>query len=150
MKTYQGGEKVKSGFYFSFREKDLQDIPDQGVLPGNHEDHYVKVPGLFVILGGPIIGLLYIMFLPFIAFAMVLSVAAKAFWAGTRSVALQLEHVATANWRPGFAFFAWWKHSTKKETLTETGDSNESDTPPVDALSELEKDIEERRKEGQK
>jgi len=148
MKRYYGGEKVKGGFYFSFKDKDLITVEkDSGILPGEDTDAYFKVPLLVMLTAGPLIGLVYVIFLPFIAFAMVLSVAAKKVWGAARWTGYWLLQAATASWRPGVAYLAWWKHSAKNKEQKNAAESKTPETPVADTLTEMEKEIAGRRNE---
>jgi hypothetical protein len=71
MTTYNGNSKVKSGYYFSTNTLGVEVISDDGgTLPGPATRRYVSVPfpALFVIV--PVVGLAFLMFLPFIGFAL--------------------------------------------------------------------------------
>jgi hypothetical protein len=148
MKRYYGGEVVKSGIYLSLRRKDLITIENEGdSLVGENNDSYVNVPPLAMILVGPFIGLIYVIFLPFISFAMILGLAARRVWLGVRQIGESLLGVATANWRPGVAYFGRGKQSRKRDMprfCEKPEEGKEAKTP--DLLSELEKEIERKRK----
>jgi hypothetical protein len=72
MITKRAGEAAKVGFYFNTRtwEIDLH-RKDGGALPGGDRDLYVRVPALALIFLGPFIGFVFVIFLPFIGFALV-------------------------------------------------------------------------------
>jgi hypothetical protein len=74
-----------------------------GLLPGPVEHHYVKVPALLLLALAPVLGGLFVVFLPFIGFALL-------FWlAGKKAVGVGYrwaqETHATRAWRPGEAYF---------------------------------------------
>lgn len=145
MKRYEGGNEVKGGFYFNTRQKDLVTVEkDFGMLPGDETDTYVKVPLLFMLTAGPVIGLIYVIFLPFVAFAMILSVAGKRAWTGVRWFGNWMLQAATANWKPGVAYLLWWRHSRKEQKTDEIAPTV-STTTKADALSDMEQEIAERR-----
>lgn len=149
MRRYQGGNEVKGGFYFNTNRKDLVTLEDDfGVLPGNETDTYIRVPLPVMLVGGPIIGLIYVIFLPFVAFAMVMFVGAKKAWAGARWFGTWMLQAATASWKPGVAYLAWWRHSEKrKEQTIEAKTPTAEKAETRDELSKLEKEIADRRKE---
>lgn len=149
MKRYQGGNEVKGGFYFNTSKKDLVTLEDDfGVLPGNETESYIRVPLPVMLAAGPIVGLIYVIFLPFVAFAMVLEVAAKKAWAGVRWFGYWLLQAATASWKPGVAYLAWWRHSEKrKEEKAEAKPPAAGTVSTRDELSKMEKEIADRRKE---
>jgi hypothetical protein len=71
MKSYRGTETVEPGLYFNLRQLAFKSIDTTGALPGNPEDVYRRVPVLALLLVGPVMGLAFVVFLPFIGFAMV-------------------------------------------------------------------------------
>src|SRR3989337_3928677 len=112
MKRYYGGEVVKRGFYLSLKRKDLVTIESEwGLWPSGSNDFYFEVPPLLMIVVGPLMGLIYVIFLPFISFAMIVGLVANKLWLGVRWIGESLLGVAAANWRPGVAYFAWWSQS---------------------------------------
>ena len=71
MRTYRGTETVEPGLYFNLRQLSFKSVDEEGPLPGEPEDIYRRVPMLALLLVGPVMGLAFVVFLPFIAFAMV-------------------------------------------------------------------------------
>jgi hypothetical protein len=71
MTTYRGNSKVKSGYYFSTRSFGIEVVPEGGgTLPGPAEVRYVGVPFPLLFVLAPIVGLAFLVFLPFIGFAL--------------------------------------------------------------------------------
>jgi len=71
MKELEGGTKVPGGFYFDKTTWQLVTVNGKdGLLPGDAKDLYFKVPLPLVIIGSPIVGGAFVMFLPFIGFAL--------------------------------------------------------------------------------
>jgi hypothetical protein len=71
MTTYNGNSKVKSGYYFSTNSLSVEVISeDGGTLPGPVTTHYVSVPFPLLFVVVPVVGLAFLMFLPFIGFAL--------------------------------------------------------------------------------
>ena len=72
MTTRKAGEAAKVGFYFNLRtwELDLH-RKDGGALPGGDDDRYMRVPALALLVFGPVMGFFFVIFLPFIGFALV-------------------------------------------------------------------------------
>ena len=78
MFNYRGGNSVKSGFYWDLTNWEIVTIAGKGgVLPENGTHRYVKVPIPFLVMIAPILGLLFVVFLPFIGFAMVLGLVGR-------------------------------------------------------------------------
>jgi len=117
MKHYKGTEKVEPGLYFNLRQLAFKSIDDEGPLPGKREDVYRRVPMLALLVVGPVLGLVYVMFLPFIGFAMVawlLGVKATHLAAGAARSAAR---VLRPGWEPSMAFLS----RTKPATTTREG-----------------------------
>jgi hypothetical protein len=72
MTTKRAGEAAKAGFYFNTRtwEMDLH-RKDGDALAGTTADRYVRVPAAALLVVGPIMGFFFVIFLPFIGFALV-------------------------------------------------------------------------------
>ena len=72
MTMKKAGEAAKAGFYFNTRtwELDLH-RKDGGALPGDDGDRCVRVPAAALLVLGPTMGFFFVIFLPFIGFALV-------------------------------------------------------------------------------
>ena len=117
MRHYKGTEKVEPGLYFNLRQLSFKSIEDEGPLPGKREDIYRRVPMLALLVVGPFLGLTYVVFLPFIGFAMVawlLAVKATHLAAGVASGAIR---ALRPGWEPSMAFL----HRTKPAKTTREG-----------------------------
>lgn len=67
MNTTTGGTKVRGGFYWDKAEWEMTVVPAEGgMLPGGSERRYLRVPVVALLLLGPIMGGLFVGFLPFI------------------------------------------------------------------------------------
>ena len=78
-------------------------ISHEEVLPGDNKTVYAKVPSVAVILAGPILGLLFAVFLPFIAIAMAVTLIGKKVVSGMVSMTTKS---ASFGWRPIEAYLA--------------------------------------------
>lgn len=137
MKRHHGGTEVRPGFYWSLGEWSVVTVSrTSGTLPGGAEQRYVKVPAPLLLLLAPLMGGLYVMFLPFIGFAVALGFAgAKVSRALERAFAGLIATVSPA-WQPGEAYFAG-KHEGEH---AEAGEG-EAATP----LASLEREVEAKR-----
>ena len=107
MFRYTGGETTRHGFYWNARTWSINLVERQGgVLPGDAQDRYARIPVLAMLLIAPIMGAAYVIFLPFIGFAMVLDFVARRVARGARAGALALAAVVSPRWRPGEAYLA--------------------------------------------
>lgn len=113
MLRYNAGSKVGKGTYWNFANGERIDVSDEGVLPGGKRTVYFRLPATGIIVLGPIIGLLYAAFLPFIGIAMLIKVvlqkAAQMAFSSAKSR-------ASFGWRPSESYLAGQK---KKEGPSE-------------------------------
>jgi hypothetical protein len=71
MTTYNGNSQVKSGYYFSFSTLGVEVIGEEGGrLPGAASTRYFSIPFPLLFVVVPVVGLTFLMFLPFIGFAL--------------------------------------------------------------------------------
>ena len=106
MRRYRGTEKVEPGLYFNLRQLAFKSIDDEGPLPGRPDEVYRRVPMLALLVVGPFLGLLYVIFLPFIGFAMVawlLATKAGYLAAGAARGAVR---ALRPGWEPSMAFLS--------------------------------------------
>ena len=123
MITYDGGTSVKSGFYWDLKAWSLTTRSGKGgILPGGPDRRYVKVPIPMVLLLAPVMGGLYVMFLPFIGFAMVFAYAMRGVGLGLRRALGALNATVAPTWTPAEAHFVSEHHAEpvagKDETVT--------------------------------
>ncbi len=65
MISYHGGQVVKGGCYLNFSTWEFESVASEGgILPGNKETKYRRLPLPVVMIVGPLIGLAYIVFSP--------------------------------------------------------------------------------------
>jgi hypothetical protein len=153
MKRYSGNQVVKKGIYLSLKRRDFVTIESESdLLPGASDERYVKIPPIAMIVLGPIMGLMYVIFLPFISFAMVAGLIANKAWAGIGLIAESLlGDAAAVNWKPSVAYLAWWRQPKKGKKHYVQGKPKEEKKPKTqDMFSELEKEIAQKREEASK
>lgn len=125
MTTYNGGAAVTFGYYFNRGTCELAAIPKEGgVLPGDSDSRFSRVPVVVLLVAAPILGAMYAIFLPLIGFMLVLQHLGR-FAARTagRASATVLEAVAPA-WLPGHAYFA---DKARKRAAAKTPDQSATD-----------------------
>jgi hypothetical protein len=107
MAKYTSGMQVGGGYYWSARNWEVEVIPDEGgKLEGGPNAKYVKVPfpALFVIV--PLVGALFLMFMPFIGFALFAYAVAKKMAGGVKQGATELAStVQPGSFAAGSAYF---------------------------------------------
>jgi hypothetical protein len=139
MAKYTGGEKVGGGYYWNLRSWEVEVVSSEGGrLKAADGARYVKVPfpALFVIV--PLLGALFLMFLPFIGFALLAYAVAKKIKGGVKQSATELAAtVQPGSFAAGSAYF--------------TGKPGEEEKKPQGAtspeLDRLEKEIASRKVE---
>jgi hypothetical protein len=71
MFQHKGGTMVGRGTFWNLHTGEKEVMKCEGILPGNEQTSYLKAPSIAIVLIGPVIGLFYVMFLPFIGLAMI-------------------------------------------------------------------------------
>ena len=137
MTTYTGTQDVEPGLYLNTKTFRLTTLERPGLLPGTLNDRYRRVPMLLMLAAAPLVGLAYVVFLPFIGF-----VAVGALLGGKvmQFAASTAEHAGRARrpaWAPLAAFFSRHKAAPTPP--------EEKKAPETDAWSEsVEKHLYER------
>lgn len=76
LKTLNGGQVAKSGFYFNLADWTMHVAPKQGeVLPGAETTRYLALPTAMILVAAPVISLAFVIFLPFIGLALLVKAA---------------------------------------------------------------------------
>lgn len=71
MKQRLANEAAKAGFYFNTRTWELHlHRTDGEALPGQEGDRFFRIPAATLLVLGPMMGFLFVIFLPFIGFAL--------------------------------------------------------------------------------
>jgi len=72
MTTYTGTQEVEPGLFVNTGSLRVTSVERRGALPGAATEHYRRVPMLVMLLLAPLLGLAFVIFLPFIGFAVML------------------------------------------------------------------------------
>ncbi len=116
MSRYAAGSKVAQGFYWNVGRWELANVPaGGGSLGGQSGDTFVRIPFLAALVLAPVMGLVYVMFLPFIGFAMLLGLVGKAVGRGVHRVFVGTAAAVQPSWRPGEAYLTGEKHDEAKK-----------------------------------
>jgi hypothetical protein len=75
MRSYKANQHVDSGVYFCVRRLAFRSMEEAGPLKGAAGDVYRRVPALAMLFVGPLLGLLFLIFLPFVGIVMAARVA---------------------------------------------------------------------------
>lgn len=123
MTTYRGNDKVEPGLYLNIRQLSFKTISEKPApLPGTSRDIYRRVPMIVMLASAPLLGLVYVMFLPFIGFAMVTYLLGTKAVHLAAGVARHAVRVLRPGWEPSHAFLARSKPGKTSETPTESVD----------------------------
>jgi hypothetical protein len=98
-----GGQRAGAGTYWNMMNGERVDLSQESVLPGGRNDRYIKAPSVLAVAAGPLLGLIFAIFLPFIGIAMAAGIA-------IRKVMEALSDVAAGSmsfgWRPLEAYLS--------------------------------------------
>ena len=111
-----GGETVTKGNYWNFSNGDRISMENGGVLPGDGTATYYKASPFVILAAGPVLGLIYAAFLPFIGLAIIAKMLFAKLFGGTLE---GLSRVAAFNWSPSEAYLAG---KQQKKSTTESKD----------------------------
>jgi hypothetical protein len=137
MAKYTGGMKVTSGYYWNARGWEVEVVPQGGgQLKGPPTAKYLKVPFPILFVVVPVMGALFLVFLPFIGFALFAYAIAKRIGGGVKRGATELASTVQPGMVPGEAHLTGKPGEEKK--AGEQGKAPES-------IEKLGKEISERR-----
>jgi len=117
MLQYKGGQRVGKGSYWNLSSGTRVDILDEGTLPGNDRATYRRFPPGIVLLAGPVIGLFYVIALPFMAVGTILALAGKKVLS---SMSNALGNLVSFGWRPSEAHLAGKRKKHKRMRRDQT------------------------------
>jgi len=134
MKELKGGNKVPGGFYFHKGNWEITVVQgEKGVLPGNDETTWVRIPTLAMLVGAPVMGGLFVVFLPFLGFAMLFNHLGQKAASGLRRAADEVGAAVGPDWQPGTATFAGKKKAKKDAKSAKEAKKAESEEKDEDA-----------------
>jgi hypothetical protein len=123
--SHKGGEKVSKGNYWNYSNGERVSMDAEGTLPGSGTATYYKLNPVVILAVGPVLGLLYAAFLPFIGIAMVTKLIATKMFA--RSMG-EFSKVTTFNWSPAASYLAGRRYEDKKVETGTPEEKNKSKT----------------------
>jgi hypothetical protein len=134
MTKLNAGSAAKAGYYFSMRSWEVHPVPADGErLPGAAGQEWIAIPTAAALVLTPVLGLTFIMFLPFIGFYLTIEAALRPLLRVFRREAAELAATMSPGWQPGEA------HLTGK---AEEGKGTEE---PAEAIEKLAREVEARR-----
>jgi hypothetical protein len=134
--TYEGGAAVKSGYYLDAAGWAVHPVAQDGERLPAGKGPWRRVPTVVAIGLTPVLGLVFLMFLPLIGFALAAQAAAQKVLRIFRASAIDLAATVGPGWAPGEA------HLTGKR-----GEEADAQEPPAASgrLEALEREIDEKR-----
>jgi hypothetical protein len=112
MMKYRAGQKVGKGTYWNISDGTRVDIEDEDTLPGDSTAAYTKFSPGVMLIAGPVIGLFYVIAMPFMAVGTILVMAGGKVLSGLVNV---LGSLVSFGWRPSEAHLAGKKKETKRK-----------------------------------
>lgn len=142
---HQGGELARGGIYLSWATKEFVTIEGGGGrLPGESNVAYLRVPFPALVLFGPLMGLIYVIFMPIVGPAMLIGLAAYKGALRMQSTVRGMLEIATLQWRPGEAYFSKLK---RQSTAPAPEVAHEAEEEKKGRLAKLEEETAAKRKE---
>lgn len=116
MTTSIGGTAVRSGYYWNLGKWEVIPVErDGGQLPGGRGDKFLRIPVLAVLLLLPMLGGLFVVFLPVIGFVLTFQAAVRPVVGLFKRSAQDLASTVTPGWAPGEAHLTGKRAEEKKE-----------------------------------
>ena len=148
MKTFRGGEQVVPGQYVSLKSGQFIQRSDQEtVLPGGTDVRYIRVPMLLTLLTGPILGLLFVIFLPVLGILGLLVFVGHKLTRLASWTAQETARVLAPSWVPGVSYLTR-AHRDGERQKTQDGMQIPEDNGQF--LENIERELQERRRSGEK
>lgn len=135
MLRYHGGEQVRKGSYWDRKTGEVIHVgPEGSRLPGGADVRYWKMSEAAMVVLGPLLGLLYVVFLPLLGFLMLFYHIARFLAQSTRSLAYGLLGVLSPKFRLSEAYLAQVKR--RKKGAAPAARPQEKSESRLDALEE--------------
>ncbi len=111
MLSYKTGSRVGKGTYWDLSNGQRIDVDQEAILSGEASATYFRIPASIMLLAGPVIGLFYVLTLPFIGIATIATLAIGRVVSGVVSL---IGKSLSFGWRPREAYLSG-KRKNKKE-----------------------------------
>jgi hypothetical protein len=129
------GSAAKAGYYFNPRSWVVHPVPADGErLPGEAGHQWIPIPTLAALVLTPVLGLTFLMFLPFIGFYLTIEAALRPLLRLFHREAVELAATMSPGWQPGEA------HLTGKP-----GEHQAEEPNPTEEIEKLAREVEARR-----
>ena len=104
MTTFNGTDAVNSGIYLNTKTFAVEMMDQAGTLAGTEFDTYRRIPMIVMLATAPLLGLLFVMFLPLVGFAMMFKLMGTKFAALVADASAEAVRVLQPSWAPALAF----------------------------------------------
>ncbi|HEY7725895.1 MAG TPA: hypothetical protein VH880_11210 [Anaeromyxobacteraceae bacterium] len=142
MTRIEAGTAAKAGYYLNTRTWQVHPVAKDGErLPGEPGEKWMKVPVLAALALAPVLGLAFLVFLPFIGFYLTGEAALRPVLRAFRREAGELAATMAPGWQPGEAHLT----GRHEESAPAAAKGPPPEAPGKEPLEELAKEIEERR-----
>jgi hypothetical protein len=119
MFTWKGEQKAGPGTYWDIKTGERVDLEEHDILPGETTTKYIRASSGVMLMFGPVLGLIYAMFLPFIGIAMTISFVGKKIYNGGKRAVRGMTDAAVQSaffgWRPVHAYLISKRKGRKPE-----------------------------------
>ena len=112
MLSYKAGQKVGKGTYWDLARGKRIDVEQEGILNGEASSTYFRIPTGVMLIAGPIVGLFYVIALPFIGIATLATLAAGKVANGFLGL---IGSSLSFGWRPKEAYLSGKKKNKKEK-----------------------------------
>jgi len=123
MFTWKGEQKAGPGTYWDMETGERVDLKEEDILPGEKTTKYIKASSGVMLLFGPVLGLIYAIFLPLVGIVMTIHFAGmKIAGAGKRAIRGMADAVVQSaffGWRPIQAYLISKQKGKKREKFAE-------------------------------
>ncbi len=111
MLTYKGGSKVGTGTYWDLSSGQRIDVTGEAFLGKDSSVTFYRIPSIAMLFAGPVMGLLYVLLLPFIGIGTVAMIAIRKVAGAALSL---IGKSLSFGWRPKEAYLAGKKKKDRK------------------------------------
>lgn len=112
MLIYTGGQKTGTGTYWDITNGERVEVLREEILPGSRRSIYLRMPSFAMLLLAPILGLLYVVFLPVAALLLIVGHVIKKPLLWMLGLMRRLAHF---EWRASEAYLSGKKKTSKKK-----------------------------------
>lgn len=140
MASFKGGTQVKAGYYWHPRSWKVEVVPPEGGRLPEPGASYLKLPFPLLLVVVPVLGALFLMFMPLIGFALFAQAVVKKVTGDVKRGAADLAATVSPGWQPGEA------HFTGKPGEEGEPEKKGEAAAPTEEMKALEKEIEAKRK----